>query len=125
MMCANPNMKRINACHYHSVGSNGTLRFNLLNNWHGCHKCNSELGGNINGYDIQIVNTYGKQFWEFLKFDLVRKYQYIKLDKEELRELAKQAQGIIKRLEKLDKVYTIAERTELREKINEELNIYV
>lgn len=123
MMCGKP-MKRINGCHYHSIGSNSSLRFNLLNIFAGCHSCNGEKGGNINGYDIQLIDTFGKPFWEWLKFDLVRENPILKLSKPELEEIYSKALEIIKFLKRKDAVYTNEERIALRKDLNKVLGIY-
>lgn len=124
MMCANPNMKRINGCHYHSVGANGTLRFNLFNIWHGCHSCNSERGGNIPGYDIQLIELYGRKKWEYIKFDLVRENKELHLNIDDIKELIPIARQIIKELEKMETSFPKSLRWNLRKKYNQRLKIY-
>jgi len=123
MMCGKP-IKKDFGCHYHSVGSNSTLRFNLLNVWSGCYSCNGMKGGNIPGYDIQIVGMYGKKKWEYIKFDLVRETDPLHLSKEEMKELAAKARTIVKELQKLNMIYPVQMRWKMREKLNERLGIY-
>lgn len=123
MMCASFPMKRINGCHYHSVGSNDTLRFNLLNVWHGCHSCNGERGGNIPGYDIQLMGIYGRKKWEYIKFEMVQT-KPIHLNKEEIKVYIKKARLIVKELTALDLKYSTENRWKLREKYNKRLGIY-
>lgn len=124
MMCGNPNMKRVNGCHYHAVGANNSIRFNLLNVWAGCHKCNSEDGGNLNGYDKELINTFGRDFWEYIKFGLVNEYPFIKLTIPELREKIALCRMIIRELKKEDKVYILGARIEKRREINKRIGIY-
>lgn len=125
MMCGNPSMKRINGCHYHSVGSNDTIRFNLHNIWAGCHSCNHEKGGNINGYDLCLIATFGNEYWEEIKFGLTREYKILKLSKPEIDEKIKIAREIIRELKKADRVYSNEERVELRDKYNKRLGMYL
>lgn len=125
MMCGNSKMKKINACHYHSVGSNDTIRFNLHNNWAGCESCNSFKGGNINGYDLCLIATFGNEYWEEIKFGLTREYKILKLSKPEIDEKIKIAREIIRELKKADRVYTNEERVELRDKYNKRLGMYL
>ena len=66
--------KKKNGCHFHSVGSRPALRFNLLNIYLGCEKCNSELGGNVHGYIDGLILTFDKEFYEYLKFELPKMY---------------------------------------------------
>lgn len=124
MMCGNPEMKRVNACHYHSVGANDTLRFNLFNIWAGCHKCNGELGGNITGYDIQLIEKYGREKWEYVKFSLTRTYSHIGLTISEIKELTLEARKIAKELKSIGLLYPCTMRWKLREKYNKRLGIY-
>lgn len=125
MMCGNARMKRVNGCHYHSVGSNNSLRFNLFNIWAGCHSCNSEKGGNILGYDDQLIGWYGRNRWEFIKFGIREKYPLIKLSAEELKDKIKLAKAIEKQLKADLKVRQSIDRWELREDINKQLGIYL
>ena len=60
------------AGHYHSVGSNDSIRFNLDNIYGQCIHCNMHLSGNIIGYDLGLIEVYGKEYWNYVKFDLVK-----------------------------------------------------
>ena len=84
MSCSNKGKPQ--AGHYHSTGANNSIRFNLNNIWNQCYRCNVQLSANIIGYDEGLIETYGKNFWEEIKFGLVRKYPLIKLSKEEINE---------------------------------------
>lgn len=125
MMCGNPRMKRINGCHYHSRGANPSLRYNLLNIFHGCHSCNSEKGGNIIGYDTCLIATFGEELWNEVKFDLVREYPRIDLRENDFKEKIPIAREIVRELKKANRIYTSEERVELRDKYNKRLGIYL
>lgn len=125
MMCGNAKMKKVNACHYHSVGSNDTIRFNLHNLWSGCESCNNFKGGNINGYDLCLLAAFGNEYWEEVKFGLTREYKEIHLTKPEIVEKMKIADEIILELKKNQRQYDNYERIELRDKYNKKLSIYV
>lgn len=125
MMCGNSKMKKINACHYHSVGGNDTIRFNLHNIWAGCEPCNSFKGGNLNGYDLCLRSAFDVEYWEEVKFGLTREYKVLKLTKPEVNEKIKIAREIIKELKAKDKVYENYERIELRDKYNKKLGMYL
>ncbi len=124
MMCSNPKMKRVNACHYHSVGANDTLRFNLFNIWAGCHKCNSELGGNIHGYDMLLIEKQGRENWEYVKFELTRTYKHLGLTIPEIKELTLKARKIGKELKLANLTHSDNTRWELRDMYNKQLGIY-
>ena len=123
MMCGKP-IKKLFACHYHSVGGNDMLRFNLLNIWGGCFSCNGMKGGNIHGYDLQLIDKYGRMQWEVIKFDLTRKYHYIGLSIPEIKEIIPIAGQIRNELKKTDMKYSDQMRWKLREKYNQRLGIY-
>jgi hypothetical protein len=123
MMCDSV-MKRTNGCHYHSRGSSPTLRFNLLNIWIGCHSCNGEKGGNIIGYDNRLIDVYGRDKWEHIKFDMVRETPPLHLTIDDLKKAKIEANKIVRELEKLDMVYPEKVRWTMRIKYNERIGIY-
>jgi hypothetical protein len=84
------------AGHYHSVGANPSLRFNLHNIHIQCYRCNVQLSANIPGYDLGLINNYSKEYWEYVKFELVEKYPLINLSKDELQEKITICRKIIK-----------------------------
>jgi len=114
---------RENGCHYHSRGANPTLRFNLFNIWIGCHSCNGEKGGNITGYDTELIKLYGKEKWEYIKFDLVRETKPLHLTIDEIKEAKVKAMKIRNDLIELDQVFTPANRWLLRAKYNKIIGI--
>jgi len=124
MMCGTPSYSRKNGCHYHSVGSNGAIRFNLHNIAIGCHSCNEERGGNIHGYDERLIEVFGREHWEYVKFDLVKLYPYLGISKQEVHETRLEALKIVKELEKANLTYPPKMRLKLRTEINKRLNIY-
>lgn len=124
MMCNKP-MKKVDGCHYHSVGSKPALRFNLLNIWAGCHSCNTMKGGNLHGYDEQLIRIYGRMTWEYLKFGLPKEYSILKPGKEQIKQAIKKAREITREIEKIDKKYDNEKRLELRKKYNKILGFYI
>lgn len=110
--------------HYHSVGANGSIRFNLDNIHLQDYGCNGEKGGNIHKYDLGLIERYGKDYWEYVKFDLVAKYPVLKMAKFEYDEKISIARGIVKWLKLQNKTYDSKERISLREKYNCEIGIY-
>lgn len=116
--------KKINGCHFHSVGSNPALRFNLLNIYLGCEHCNSFKGGNVHGYIDGLIREFGKEFYEYLKFELPQKYSILQLNKVEIKEKIKIAKDIVKVLNNDKEVLNNEQRIELRKIINEQIGIY-
>ena len=116
-------MKKSNGCHYHSVGSKPSLRFNLLNIWIGCESCNNYKGGNINGYDEVLIDSYGKDKWEVIKFDLPRNNARLSLSIPEIQELKPKCRAILKDL-KAGPQLTLSERWDKRLELNNKLGMY-
>jgi hypothetical protein len=56
-----------NAGHYRSVGSCPELRFEPLQVWLQCEKCNSYLSGNLINYRIKLIRRIGADKVEWLE----------------------------------------------------------
>lgn len=56
-----------NAGHYRSVGSAPELRFEELQVWLQCEKCNSYLSGNLINYRIELIKRIGKDAVDWLE----------------------------------------------------------
>jgi len=113
-----------NGGHYHSVKANGSIRFNLDNIHLQDYSCNGQKGANIPNYDLGLIERYGKQYWEYVKFDIVCKFPLLKMAKNEYSEKIKIARSIVKHLQLENKTYNPSERLELRKKFNLMIGIY-
>lgn len=113
-----------NGGHYHSVKSNGSIRFNLDNIHLQDYNCNGNKGANIPMYDLGLIERYGKQYWEYVKFDIVRLFPLLKMAKNDYHEKIKIARSIVKHLKLENKTYNTTERLELRKKFNAMIGIY-
>jgi hypothetical protein len=111
--------------HYHSVKSNGSIRFNLDNIHLQDYNCNCAQGSNTPMYDLGIIERYGKQYWEYMKFDIVRLFTTLKMAKFEYSDKITIARSIVKHLQLENKTYNESERLELRKKFNAMIGIYV
>lgn len=111
--------------HFFSKGSNPALRYNLFNIYLQDYNCNCAKGGNIHEYDKGLIKMYGKQHWEFVKFELPLKYTILKPTKPELLEWIEKAKIELKILKKENRTYDFKERIEIRKLINERIGIYV
>lgn len=112
------------AGHYHSVKSNGALRYNLHNLHAQEYTCNNEKGANIIQYNKGLIERYGKKYKEYVECDIVRIYPKLGLHTFEIQALIKKARVVRKRLIKEDKIYPISKRIELRDMVNQEIGIY-
>jgi len=116
--------KKINAGHYHSIGSNNSLRFNLENIWLQCESCNGYKGSNRSGYDKGLVETYGQTYFLRINQDIVREYPLVKMSIPELKEKIVIAREIVKELKAADNIFSTDERIEYRKFYNKQIGIY-
>jgi hypothetical protein len=115
----------VNAGHYFSVGSNPSIRYNLLNIFSQSVDDNMYRGGNPRQYKIGLEETFGFEVAEEIE-GLKLKYKELHLSIPELKETIKVARKCVRDLKKAesDKPYTTEERIELRRFYNSVLNIY-
>lgn len=113
------------AGHYHTVKSDGAIRFNLHNIHIQDYHCNVQKSANIIGYDEGLILQYGRVYWEYVKFDIKRIYPVLKLSIPEIKEKIELAREIKKTLEKsTNRERTPEERIILRDEINLQLGMY-
>lgn len=110
--------------HYHTVHSNGSIRYHLDNLHLQDYNCNCAKAGNIQQYDLGLIERYGSDYWEFVKFKLPLLYPLLKITLLELKEKLPIAKKIVKELKETIKVYSNEEKLLLRKRFNRELGIY-
>jgi len=110
--------------HYHSRGSNQTIRFHLDNIHLQDFNCNNWKSANLHHYDIGLIERYGKEYWDFVKFGIPKQFTFLKLAKNEFNDIIKNARQIVSELKKADLTYPPKVRLELRKKYNERLGVY-
>lgn len=111
--------------HYHSVGSNKTIRFHLDNIHLQDFYCNNWKSANTHKYDLGLIERYGNDYWNYIKFDIPKLFPLLKMAKNDYVDKIKTARQIVKELQKADLTYSAKVRLELRKKFNERLGIYV
>jgi hypothetical protein len=116
--------KKHDAGHYHSVQSNNSIRFNLLQEFSQCTQCNDNKGSNRSGYDKGLKETFGFDFWLYVNEGIVRDYPFVKLSIPELKEAIQIAKQVVKELESDKTTRTAEERLSERKKINQLIGIY-
>jgi len=114
--------KKINGCHFLSSGGHKNITYNLLNIYLGCEKCNNDLGGNIHGYDAGLIQEFGKEFWEYLKFDMMKETPILQIRQSEAKEKLKIVREINNEIELIKR--SPIERIEKRKEINKIIGIY-
>ena len=107
--------RQFHAGHRFSVGSNPTLRFNILNIFRQCSICNNYKSGNIIGYDLGLLSIYGQKKLDEIK-NLPAKYKSLHLSIEDLKEHVSKARNVKKQI--------LLGRDFTREEINELIGIY-
>jgi hypothetical protein len=110
--------------HYHSVKANGSIRFNLDNIHLQDYYCNVEKSANLHQYDLGLINRYGKEYWEYVKFDIVRLFPLLKMTKNEYQDKINIARQIVKELKAVNLTYNAKQRLELRKEYNNRIGIY-
>lgn len=110
-----------NGGHVFSVGSNNTTRFNLHNVHIQCVHSNKYSNDDAK-MRLGIRRVYGDNYGEFVK--RIQSTPAIHYSNVEYHEFTTKARGIVRRLKKVNNVYSKGERIQLRNDINEELNIY-
>jgi len=122
--CISCNSKGNSAGHFHSVAANGSIRYNLHNLHLQEYSCNGEKGGNVIKYGAGLIYVYGKEYKEYVEYDLVRLYPEIKLSLHEIKEAIKKARNVVKILKVEDKEYSPKERLQKRNFFNKVIGIY-
>ena len=121
--CGNTNPVKYDAGHRFTTKAHGNIRFNLFNIFRQCSKnCNVSLGGNPDGYDEGLENTFGSSLFEYVKFDLKKDYPILKASREDVKEAIKRAKEFERSLTK-EKQGT-RDRIELRIAANDFIGLY-
>lgn len=113
----------VHAGHFYSVGSNGSIRFNLLNIYAQSNADNIYKSGNQTQYRLNLVKLFGDDLINEIE-GLTAKYPLFKPTKQEMIGYIQKARAIMLRLERDNKIYSTSERIELRKNFNNEIGIY-
>lgn len=113
------------AGHYHSRGANTTLRFNLNNLHLQCYRCNVELSANITGYNLGLIDWYGKAYQEYVEYELPKEYPLLKWSKNDLILWTAHARSMKKEIMKLDRPFNNEDRIFWRNHYNKKIGIYI
>lgn len=95
--CNKPFGSQIDAGHYHSVGSNSSLRYNLHNiHSQRAQPCNQWQGGKKKEYYEGLVVRYGQEYADYIDKELPVLYKEIKLSATDVIEKYKIVNKLIK-----------------------------
>lgn len=118
-------IKKIFAGHFRSVKSNPSIRFNLHNEARQCFSCNGKGGGKPIQYLEGLERDYGKEYADYVHYELTRIYKYMNWKIDDLKGWIVIAREIKKELIKLDLTYSPKERINLRNEFNKKIGIYL
>lgn len=114
---------RVAAGHFYSIGSNPTLRFNLLNIFAQSFSDNDYKGGKGSNYSLRLKEIFGVFVRDEIEY-MPSKYKTLHLIDDEKLQAIINAKEIVKELKAVDRIYTTEERIILRREYNERIGIY-
>lgn len=82
-LCDREYGKQIDGAHFHSVGSNSSLRYNLHNIHSADSHCNNYSNTHISGYKLGLEKRYGKDYLELVE-GLPLLYKETRLNNQEI-----------------------------------------
>lgn len=115
---------KANAGHFVAVGANKSIRYNLHNIHIQSVQSNKDRGGEPIKYLDGLERIYGKEYAEYVHYDIRRKWSYMGWTVDDLKGWIEIARLIKKELIELDNTYTPEERIQLRTEYNFRLGIY-
>ena len=118
--CNNILNASINAAHFHSVGSNATVRYNLHNVHSARTHCNNYSAEHKSGYILGLEARYGKEYLEKVQ-SLVIQYSHIGLKSNEIYEKL----GLVRKIIRNFSTYKFESSVQAREMLNKIIGIYV
>jgi len=107
-------------CHYHSTGSNASLRYNLANIHSGSSYCNDYSNTHITGYKEGLATRYGIEYQDYVVNQLPLIYKEIHLSAHDIVEKLAIVRKIIRGLDKVQ----FKDAIEARDVLNEQIGIY-
>lgn len=117
--CGRSYGKQIDGAHFHSVGSNSTLRYNLHNIHSADSQCNNFSNTHISGYKNGLTLRYGKEYLQML-YEIPVAYDHLKLTNVEIAEKLKIVRSIIRTFD----TYSLVDGKSARELFNKLIGIY-
>lgn len=112
-----------NAGHYYSVGSDPTLRYNLMNIFNQSANDNDNAGGKGSNYGKGLIDTFGLKIFEEIN-SLPSVYKRIDLTKQDVHQARKEVKEILKELQMQDIIFSTDYRIEVRKTLNQRIGIY-
>lgn len=118
--CGRP-MQGIDASHFHNVGGNENIRWNL----HIIHAsdsvCNRMHGGKKEGFYAGLISRYTQEYADYVKFSIPRDYPRLSITEMEIKSALKVVRAIIRKFNR----YHFCNAIQAREKCNQLIGLYV
>lgn len=111
--------KQVDGAHYHGVGGNHSLRYNLHVIHSSTNFCNVHSDKHKEGYKKGLEKRYGKEYMEMVE-GLVLKYPYIKVTEMEIFEKL----PLVRRINRNIEMFMMKDSVSTREFLNHEIGIY-
>ena len=122
-ICCNKKFQgQIDGCHFHNVGGNENIRYNLHNIHAGRAYCNQYDSEHKARYPNGLIGRYGLEYFNMVKIELPKKYNYLGLKGNEIHEALTLARKLNRNFDKIKNNYKNS--IELRNYCNNFIGIY-
>jgi len=118
--CDNKFGKQTDAGHFHSVGSNSTIRWNLHNIHSQDSKCNRYDGGRRLEYYRGLIERYSQKYADYVDTGLQKEYKYVGLTNKEVAEKL----AIVRKLNRDFDTFSMMDSIQARNMFNTLIGIY-
>lgn len=118
--CGNEFGKQTDAAHLHNVSGNENIRYNLHNLHSARSHCNRFSSEHKVGYRKGIKKRYGKEYLNYIDFEMPKKYNYLGLLDSEVKEKLK----IVRRLNRTFNTFELKDGIQARNMFNNLIGIY-
>lgn len=109
--CGKPYTGQIDGAHFHNVGGNEHLRYNLHNIHSARAHCNQYDSEHKKRYPEGLRKRYGKYYLEYVEYELRNEYKELKLTEQEIYEKLKLVRKINRNFNTYSLTSPIAART--------------
>ena len=113
------NTPQIDGAHYHSIGSDETLRFNLHNIHAASSHCNEYKPTHHTDYGKGLIARYGQIYYEYVEFTL-KQHPLIKLSEQEIYDKKLLTNKLIRDFD----TFQFMDAIQARDRLNEIIGIY-
>lgn len=119
--CGKQMLKQVHGAHFHNVGGNENIRYNLHNIHSATSQCNKFSSEHKVGYREGIILRYGDDYLEFIDTEIPKTYKYIGLNETEVIEKL----AIVRKLNRDFNTFSFTDGFAAREMMNKLIGIYV